>query len=83
MADAIALRYRAKSSFMRDAGSVLLEMYESDNRLVIDHGASAAPMVDCDSYQQRVYSKFGAESSRYTLFSHTESRPELFRDSDR
>jgi hypothetical protein len=29
------------------AGMALLEMYEGDNRLVIDHGASGAPVVDC------------------------------------
>lgn len=30
------------------AGMALLEMYEGDNRLVIDHGASGAPVVDCN-----------------------------------
>jgi Trypsin-like peptidase domain len=30
------------------AGAALLEMYEGDNRLVIDHGASGAPVVDCE-----------------------------------
>jgi trypsin-like peptidase len=30
------------------AGTALLEMYEGENRLVIDHGASGAPVVDCD-----------------------------------
>ncbi|WP_375788409.1 hypothetical protein ACE10Z_13920 [Bradyrhizobium sp. Pha-3] len=29
------------------AGTVLLEMYEGDIRLVIDHGASGAPVIDC------------------------------------
>jgi S1-C subfamily serine protease len=29
------------------AGMALLEMYEGENRLVIDHGASGAPVVDC------------------------------------
>jgi trypsin-like peptidase len=29
------------------AGLALLEMYEGENRLVIDHGASGAPVVDC------------------------------------
>jgi hypothetical protein len=29
------------------AGMTLLEMYEGENRLVIDHGASGAPVVDC------------------------------------
>jgi Trypsin-like peptidase domain len=30
------------------AGMALLEVYEGDNRLVIDHGASGAPVIDCD-----------------------------------
>jgi Trypsin-like peptidase domain len=30
------------------AGLALLEMYEGENRLVIDHGASGAPVIDCD-----------------------------------
>lgn len=30
------------------AGMALLEMYEGENRLVIDHGASGAPVVDCN-----------------------------------
>jgi hypothetical protein len=30
------------------AGMALIEMYEGDNRLVIDHGASGAPVVDCE-----------------------------------
>jgi hypothetical protein len=29
------------------AGMALLELYEGENRLVIDHGASGAPVVDC------------------------------------
>jgi len=32
----------------RLAGSVLLEMYDGDDRLVLDHGASGAPVLDCD-----------------------------------
>jgi hypothetical protein len=32
----------------RLAGTVLLEIYEGDNRFVVDHGASGAPVVDCD-----------------------------------
>src|SRR5262249_49740240 len=32
----------------RLAGTALLEIYEGDNRLVIDHGASGAPVFDCD-----------------------------------
>jgi len=30
------------------AGSALLEIYEGNNRLVIDHGASGAPVFDCE-----------------------------------
>jgi hypothetical protein len=29
------------------AGTALLKMYGGDNRLVIDHGASEAPVIDC------------------------------------
>jgi S1-C subfamily serine protease len=29
-------------------GATLLEMYDGDNRLVIDHGASGAPVLDCE-----------------------------------
>jgi Trypsin-like peptidase domain len=32
----------------RLAGSALLEIYDGDNRLVIDHGASGSPVFDCD-----------------------------------
>jgi len=30
------------------AGTALLEMYDGDNRLALDHGASGAPIVDCE-----------------------------------
>jgi len=30
------------------AGTALLEMYDGDNRLVLDHGASGAPVLDCE-----------------------------------
>jgi len=30
------------------AGSALLEMYDGNNRLAIDHGASGAPVFDCE-----------------------------------
>ena len=32
----------------RLAGTALLEMYGGDNRLAIDHGASGAPVFDCE-----------------------------------
>ena len=31
----------------RFAGTALLEMYDGDDRLVLDHGASGAPVLDC------------------------------------
>ncbi|SPP91819.1 protein of unknown function [Bradyrhizobium vignae] len=30
------------------AGMALLEMYDGTNRLIIDHGSSGAPVVDCE-----------------------------------
>ena len=30
------------------AGTALLEMYDGDNRLVLDHGASGSPVLDCE-----------------------------------
>jgi Trypsin-like peptidase domain len=30
------------------AGMALLELYEGENRLVVDHGSSGAPVIDCD-----------------------------------
>jgi hypothetical protein len=32
----------------RVAGAALLEMYDGDDRLVLDHGASGAPILDCE-----------------------------------
>ena len=32
----------------RLAGTALLEMHEGNNRLAIDHGASGAPVFDCE-----------------------------------
>ena len=32
----------------RLAGTALLEMHDGDDRLVLDHGASGAPVLDCD-----------------------------------
>lgn len=39
------VRYDTQGVF---AGSALLEMYEGNNRLAIDHGASGAPVFDCE-----------------------------------
>jgi Trypsin-like peptidase domain len=44
------------------AGMALLEMYEGDNRLVIDHGASGAPVVDCNGRVAAVVSNVFTQS---------------------
>ncbi|MGC1681644.1 MAG: hypothetical protein WA760_09890 [Pseudolabrys sp.] len=39
------VQYATDGSF---AGTALLEIYEGDNRFAIDHGASGAPVFDCE-----------------------------------
>ncbi len=39
------VRYGSDGSL---AGLALLEMHDGDDRLVLDHGASGAPVIDCD-----------------------------------
>lgn len=43
-------------------GLALLELYEGDNRLVIDHGASGAPVLDCDGRVVAVVSNVFTQS---------------------
>jgi hypothetical protein len=43
-------------------GMALLEIYEGDNRLIIDHGASGAPVVDCDGRVAAVVSSVFTQS---------------------
>ena len=38
------MRYGEDDHF---AGTALLEMYDGSDRLVLDHGASGAPVLDC------------------------------------
>jgi S1-C subfamily serine protease len=49
----------------RLGGTALLEMYEGDNRLVIDHGASGAPVVDCDGRVAAVISNVFTQSLQW------------------
>jgi S1-C subfamily serine protease len=49
----------------RLGGTVLLEMYEGDNRLIIDHGASGAPVVDCDGRVAAVISNVFTQSLQW------------------
>jgi hypothetical protein len=39
------------------AGMALLEMYDGDDRLVLDHGSSGAPVLDCEGRVVAVVSK--------------------------
>jgi hypothetical protein len=41
-------RFVQQGSDEKFAGSALLEMYDGNDRLVLDHGASGAPVLDCD-----------------------------------
>ena len=49
----------------RLGGTALLEMYEGNNRLVIDHGASGAPVVDCDGRVAAVISDVFTQSLQW------------------
>jgi hypothetical protein len=44
------------------AGAALLEMYEGNDRLVIDHGASGAPVIDCQGRVAAVVSNVFTQS---------------------
>ena len=46
----------------RLAGTALLEMYEGNNRLAIDHGASGAPVFDCEGRVAAVISTVIAQT---------------------
>lgn len=43
-------------------GMALLEVYEGDNRLIIDHGASGTPVIDCDGRVAAVVSNVFTQS---------------------
>jgi hypothetical protein len=49
----------------RLGGTALLEMYEGDDRLVIDHGASGAPVVDCEGRVAAVISNVFTQSLQW------------------
>jgi hypothetical protein len=44
------------------AGTALLEMYDGDDRLVLDHGASGAPVLDCEGRVVAVVSNVFTQS---------------------
>lgn len=47
------------------AGMALLEFYEGDNRLIIDHGASGAPVLDCEGRVAAVVSNVFTQSIQF------------------
>ena len=47
------------------AGSALLEMYDGDNRLVLDHGASGAPVLDCKGRVVAVVSNIFTQTMQF------------------
>jgi hypothetical protein len=51
------------------AGAALLEMYDGDDRLVLDHGASGAPVLDCTGRVVAVVNYLFTTSMRFV--SHT------------
>ena len=49
----------------RLAGTALLEMYEGNDRLVLDHGASGAPVLDCAGRVVAVVSNLFTTTMRF------------------
>jgi len=47
------------------AGTALLEMYDGDDRLVLDHGASGAPVLDCEGHVVAVVSNLLTQSLQF------------------
>ena len=47
------------------AGTALLEMYDRDDRLVLDHGASGAPVLDCEGRVVAVVSNIFTQTLQF------------------
>ena len=47
------------------AGTMLLEMYDGDDRLVLDHGASGAPVLDCEGRVVAVVSNLFTQTMQF------------------
>jgi len=56
------VRYGDSDKF---AGTALLEMYDGDNRLVLDHGASGAPVLDCQGRVVAVVSNLLTQTMQF------------------
>jgi len=49
----------------RVTGAALLEMYDGDDRLALDHGASGAPVLDCDGRVVAVVSNLFTQTLQF------------------
>jgi len=47
------------------AGTALLEMHDGDDRLVLDHGASGAPVLDCEGRVVAVVSNLFTKTTQF------------------
>jgi hypothetical protein len=56
------VEYGAEDKF---AGRVLLELYDGDDRLVLDHGASGAPVLDCQGQVVAVVSNLFTQTMQF------------------
>jgi hypothetical protein len=58
-------RFKQYGDGDRFAGTALLEMYDGDDRLVLDHGSSGAPVVDCSGRVVAVVSNLFTTTIRF------------------
>ena len=56
------VEYRESDKF---GGTALLEMYDGDDRLVLDHGASGAPVLDCQGRVVAVVSNLFTQRKQF------------------
>jgi hypothetical protein len=49
----------------RLAGTALLELYDGNDRLVLDHGASGAPVLDCQGRVAAVVSNLMTQNIQF------------------
>jgi hypothetical protein len=56
------VKYGADDKF---AGTALLELYDGDDRLVLDHGASGAPVLDCEGRVAAVVSNLMTQTMQF------------------
>jgi hypothetical protein len=62
VADGRFVEYGAEGKL---AGTALLELYDGNDRLVLDHGASGAPVLDCDGRVVAVVSNLMTQTMRF------------------